>query len=152
MSSVGCRLLLAKGWRVTVSGGRATDLVALFEEYLRTLNEHDLDAWAELLDPEIEIEIDSLTLHGVDAVLRFAKQIEQTFPGIVSEIVRVVATSGDAVVCEARPVNPNTDQDDQDAWYLEGVSCMIFEFREGRVARLRNYYAPSPNDRTAQSN
>src|SRR3954468_4667184 len=43
------------------TGGRtvkATDLIALVETYQRTFNERDLDAWAQLLDPEIEIEME----------------------------------------------------------------------------------------------
>jgi signal transduction histidine kinase len=91
-------------------------------------------------------------LRGIEAVLSFSQQVDQSFPGMRAEIVRVVARSGDTVVCETRSVNPNADSSDADAWHLEGLSCTIFEFRKGRVARVRIYYAPSPNDRTGQSN
>jgi signal transduction histidine kinase len=133
-------------------GDGRPDLLVLVEEYQRAFNERDLHAWAALLDPEIEIEIDLLTLRGIKAALGFARQIDQTFPGMRSETVRVLASSGDTVVCETRPVNPTADSSDQNAWYLEGLTCMIFEFRQGRVARLRHYYAASPNDRTGHAN
>ena len=71
---------------------------------------------------------------------------------MTAETVRIVAGSGDTVVCETRAVNPKGDSGDQDAWFLEGLTCMIFDFRDGRVVRLRHYYAPSPSDRTEQSN
>jgi signal transduction histidine kinase/ketosteroid isomerase-like protein len=139
------------GGGAAVSRVQSTDLLAVVEEYQRAFNQRDLDAWAALLDPEIEIEIDSFTLRGIDAALGFARRIDQTFPGMVSETVRVAARSGDTVVCETRPVNPSAGAGDRNAWSLGGLTCMIFEFREGRVARLRHYYAPSPEDRTGQS-
>jgi signal transduction histidine kinase len=71
---------------------------------------------------------------------------------MTSETVRIVASSGDTVVCETRAVNPNAGLGDQEDWHLDGLTCMIFELREGRVARLRHYYAPSPSDRTRHSN
>src|SRR3954451_1021332 len=138
-------------WRGTVSRVQATDLVAVAESYQRTFNERDLDAWAQLLDPEIEIEFDSLVLRGIDAAVSYARQIDQMFPGMTAETVRVVASTGEVVGCETRAVNRNAGPDDPDAWSLEGVTCMIFEFRAGRVARLRHYYAPSPSDRTGRS-
>jgi hypothetical protein len=85
----------------------------------------------QLLDPQIEIEVDSLTLRGIEAARGFAGGIDKTYPGVVSELQRVVAMSADTVFTESRLVNPNGD---------------------GRVARRRTYYAPSPNDRTAQAN
>jgi signal transduction histidine kinase/ketosteroid isomerase-like protein len=135
-----------------VSSVQATDLIAVAQEYQRAFNERDLNAWVELLDSEIEIEVDSFTLRGVDDALGFAQQIDQTFPGMTSETVRILATSGDTVICETRPVNRHADSADPTAWYLGGMTCMVFEFREGRVARLRHYYAPSADDRTGRSN
>ena len=35
--------------------------------------------------------------------------------------------------CAARAVNPRGDSGDQDASFLEGLTCMIFDFRDGRV-------------------
>jgi hypothetical protein len=131
---------------------QTTDLAKLVDAYRRAFNARDLDAWVQLLDPQIEIEVDSLTLRGIEAARGFAGGIDKTYPGVVSELQRVVAMSADTVFTESRLVNPNADASDEDAWYRDGLSCMIFEFRDGRVARRRTYYAPSPNDRTAQAN
>jgi signal transduction histidine kinase len=126
-------------------------VVAVAEEYQRAFNERDFDAWVQVLDPEIEIEIDTLTLRGIDAALAYARQIDQTFPGMRSETVRTLVDSGDTVVLETRPINPHADSGDQNAWHLDGLTCMIFAFRDGRVTRLRHYYAASPNDHTGRA-
>jgi hypothetical protein len=66
---------------VAVSRVQAIELVALVEEYQRAFNEHDLGAWADLVDPEIEIEVASFSLSGIDAAKAFAEQIDPTFAG-----------------------------------------------------------------------
>jgi hypothetical protein len=101
----------------------SADPVALVEAYQRTFNERDLDAWAALLDREVEIHVETVTLRGIEAALGYAQHIDQVFPGIRSETVRVVASVGDTVVCDVRSVNPNAGSRGPDAWHLEGLTC-----------------------------
>jgi hypothetical protein len=122
---------------MAVTRPQATDLAKLVEEYRRAFNARDRDAWVQLLDPDIEIEVDSFTLRGIEAARGFAEGIDKTYRGVVSELQRVVAMSADTVVTESRLVGANADASDEDAWYLDGLSCMIFEFRDARVGRLR---------------
>ncbi len=104
-----------------------------------------------MLCPDVELEIDTATLRGVDAVIDHAQQVTRVFPGMRSQTVRVVAGATDTVVVEARPVNASSDADGPGAWSLQGRSCTIFQFRGGRIARLRTYYEPSSDDRTANA-
>src|SRR3954451_20546766 len=111
---------------MTLSGQGTTAQAATVEEYFRAFNERDLDAWTQLFDPDIEIEVDSFTLRGIDAALGYAQGINATYPGVAARLERIVAMTGDTVVTESRLVNPAPDDTD---WYLEGLVCMIFEFR-----------------------
>jgi hypothetical protein len=97
---------------MAVSRPQTTDLAKLLEEYRRAFNARDLDAWVQLLDPEIEIEVDSFTLRGIEAPRGFAEGIDKIYPGAVSELQRVVAMSSDTVVTKSRLVNPNADASD----------------------------------------
>jgi hypothetical protein len=63
---------------MAVSRPQTTDLAKLVEEYRRAFNARDLDAWVQLLDPDIEIEVDSFTLRGIEAARGFAEGIDKT--------------------------------------------------------------------------
>jgi signal transduction histidine kinase/ketosteroid isomerase-like protein len=136
---------------MTTSRPYTTDLVKVVEEYHRRFNERDFDGWVDLLHPDVEIAIDSFCLQGTAAARAYAEDIERTYPGVISVQRRLVATSEDSVVIEGQLVNPNAQNGD-DEWRLDGRLCLIFDFRDGLIARIGNYYAPSPDDRTGQAN
>lgn len=107
----------------------------------------DFDAYAELLAEDVSVEVDTMTLHGREAVCSYAAGVRQVFPGIVAVPARMVA-DGDTVVVELRQTNP-AGEDDPDAWRLLGTACEVIDVRDGLIARLRSYYLPHPDDRTS---
>ena len=92
---------------MTAAGTQTTNPAKIIEEYQRAFNERDLDAWAKVLDPDIEITVDSFTLRGLDAARGYVQGIDQTYPGVVAQSERVlgirdrVATLGGDVSVES---------------------------------------------------
>jgi ketosteroid isomerase-like protein len=137
---------------MTLSSVQTASLEKIVEEYQRTFNARDFDALVKLLDPEVEVEVDAGIWRGVDAARAQMEQADERYPGVRYQTERVVAAGTDSLVVEGRAVNPDPAPSEERAWALEGRMCTVFEFRQGRIARLRSYYAPSPDDRSGHAN
>jgi signal transduction histidine kinase/ketosteroid isomerase-like protein len=123
-----------------------TELRSIVDRHLRAFNARDFDALIQLLHEDVEITVDSGTLRGVDAARAYTTGTVRAYPGVLAQLERVVAESGDSIVVEYRLVNPAGDV--EGAWSLKGLVCEVFQVRDGRVAALRSYYSPTAADRT----
>ena len=73
------------------------------------------------------------------------------YPGVCADLQRVVAENDNTIVVEYKLVNASGDTSER-AWRLDGPVCEIFEISDGRILRLRSYYAPTETDRTGLAN
>jgi ketosteroid isomerase-like protein len=103
-------------------------------KFIETFNSQDLDAFAETLDPEVEIVSGRGPRHGRDEARTWA-----TFkPGGLQQkmVVEDMRESGDRVVALTRR-----------QWYWDGTDELatedemahLFEIRDGRVARWQPF-------------
>ena len=128
------------------------DARAIARRYYEAFNAGDLDAYADLLDEDVEIALDGRRVHGRAAARRLVASLLHAFPGIVAVLDRTVAEGPDIVVAElhhdnaaAPAAGPGTTGA---SWRLAGTTCELFRLRRGRIAEIRSYYAAHPDDRT----
>jgi steroid delta-isomerase-like uncharacterized protein len=113
----------------------------LAERYVALLNERAMDAFEEVLDPDI---VSHLRIGDIKGSERFRGLMEQTyeaFPGIVWEVYEYICTPGRAVI------RYYFDAVQRGPWlgmpashrmvHLEGVEVLHIE--EGRIREIWNY-------------
>jgi signal transduction histidine kinase/ketosteroid isomerase-like protein len=124
-----------------------TTVRSVVERYYDAFNARDWDAWAALLDEDVEITIEGDTLVGPEAAYAYTAETIRHYPGMRYSLERVVAESNDMIVMECRLVNPAGEQS-ADAWKLDGPVCQIYQVSDERIVSIRGYYSPSAIDRT----
>jgi signal transduction histidine kinase/ketosteroid isomerase-like protein len=124
-----------------------TTVRSVVERYYDAFNARDWDAWAALLDEDVEITIEGDTLIGPEAAYAYTAETIRHYPGMQYVLERVVAESSDMIVMECRLVNPARERS-ADAWKLDGPVCQIYQVRDERIVSIRGYYSPSAIDRT----
>jgi signal transduction histidine kinase/ketosteroid isomerase-like protein len=117
----------------------------LAQRYLDLYNATDLDAWSELLHPDVHVVGEAGTARGRDRARRLAAGTMRAFPGLRAQLLRVVAESATTIVVEYELVNPAPECCN---WALEGTWCDHYEIADGLIAEVRNYYLPGNVDRT----
>jgi signal transduction histidine kinase/ketosteroid isomerase-like protein len=124
-----------------------TAVRSVVERYYDAFNARDWDAWAALLDEDVEITIEGGTLVGPEAAYAYTAETIRHYPGMRYALERVVAESNDMIVMECRLVNPAGERS-ADAWKLDGPVCQIYQVSDERIVSIRGYYSPSAIDRT----
>ena len=97
-----------------------TAVRSVVERYYDAFNARDWDAWAALLDEDVEITIEGDTLVGPEAAYAYTAETIRHYPGMRYAAERVVAESNDMIVMECRLVNPAGERS-ADAWTLDGT-------------------------------
>ncbi len=104
---------------------------------LAALSEHDLDAFADLIDPEVEIETERGAKRGADVAIRWAGRrfdhLERRYA------VDEIHERGDTVVALARIQYVWRESGKLGEEWLHGV---VLAFRDGRLVRWRVYDDP----------
>lgn len=122
-----------------------TDSEELIQLYYEAFNSGDRSAMLRLLDPEVVHDInqgDSVT--GVEAFEKFLAHMDRCYAEQVEDLVVMVATGGSRAAAEffIRGEYLATDEGLPEASgqkYHLRVGA-FFEIREGRIARVTNYY------------
>ncbi|MDQ1716387.1 MAG: hypothetical protein QOE89_340, partial [Pseudonocardiales bacterium] len=120
------------------------DLGALAARYRRAFSDRDFDVWRELLDEDVELFVDGMPFHGVEAAVAYGLASVGQFPGLAIASERVVAESGDTIVCEIDLV---TGDRGGGQVRPQGTVCEILRVRDGRIVAIRSYYMPVPVER-----
>jgi signal transduction histidine kinase len=110
---------------------------ALIVRYHRAFNDRDFEVWREIFDPDVELLVDGMPFHGVDAAIAYGVGSTTQFPGLYIDSDRVVAESSDTIVAEAELVNGDRASGN---FRRQGTVCEIWRLREGRVVSCRSYY------------
>jgi GAF domain-containing protein/ketosteroid isomerase-like protein len=121
-----------------------TDLAALCARHRRAFNDRDFDVWRELFDDDVELLVDGMQLHGVDAAVGYGVASVSQFPELFIASERIVAESDDTIVSEIRLVNGDPAGEHSRG---QGSVCEIFQVRDGRIVSIRSYHMPEPADR-----
>jgi signal transduction histidine kinase len=120
-------------------------LATLAQRYLDLYNAADLDAWSELLHPDVHVVSEAGTARGRDRARRLAATKMRAFPGLQAQLLRVVSENATTIVVEYELVNPAPEHCD---WALEGTVCDLYEVADGLIAAVRTYYLPGDADRS----
>jgi GAF domain-containing protein len=122
----------------------AVNLRSLVARLHEGFNERDLDAWSDVFDEAVELNVDGAALRGVAAARAYAAAVFREFPRLRISDARVVVESGATIVVEHQVLNGDPSSGPLRA---QGSVCEIYRVREGRVVAYRSYYAPEEADR-----
>src|SRR4030088_1771670 len=106
------------------------DLAALLDRHRRAFNERDFDIWRELFDDDVELLVDGVPFHGVDAAVGYGIASVSQFPGLYIASERLVAASEDTLVVEVDLVTGHPARGHSRP---VGTSCEIWRVRGGRI-------------------
>lgn len=122
-----------------------TDSEELIQLYYEAFNSGDRSAMLRLLDPEVVHDINQGdSVSGVEAFEKFLAHMDRCYAEQVEDLVVMVATGGSRAAAEffIRGEYLATDEGLPEASgqkYHLRVGA-FFEIREGRIARVTNYY------------
>ncbi|HTE64297.1 MAG TPA: GAF domain-containing protein [Solirubrobacteraceae bacterium] len=111
-----------------------SELRRLVDGAHQAFNARELDAWREILAPDVELMADGARFHGLEAVLAHAADVVRELPGIRIEHDRVISESGDTIVVEAELVDGSGRRP-------EGTLCELWRVADGRLVACHSYSA-----------
>jgi GAF domain-containing protein/ketosteroid isomerase-like protein len=120
------------------------NLEALVARYHRTFNDRDFDVWREVFDEDVELLVDGVPFHGLDAAVAGGVGRVSQFPGLYIAAERIVAESEDTIVTEIDLV---TGDPAIGTSRPAGTTCEICRVRDGRIVSVRRYYMPESANR-----
>lgn len=116
-----------------VDGAEAPEITVV-RNFLRALEDLDIDRAAALLDPDVRYQNVSLpAAHGVDAVVKQLRALPKFATGFEAR-VHSIAASGSTVLTE------RTDVLERGSFAAEFWVCGVFEVRDGRITSWRDYF------------
>ncbi|CAA9518239.1 MAG: hypothetical protein AVDCRST_MAG30-2894 [uncultured Solirubrobacteraceae bacterium] len=125
-----------------------SDLLALARRYYDAFNAHDLEAYAALLDEDVELAMDAWNLRGREAVCDSFARFWRLFPGVVGVPQRMFAADG-TVVVEVRRENRVAEDAASTAHVTGGAWEIITTAEAARIVHVRGFSVPGPGDRAA---
>ena len=114
-----------------------SELRAIVERTYEVFNARDFDAYTELFDEHVQLNLAGVAVQGLAAVTDFVAVTTRARPGLRIEPLRVIAESADAVVTEVRMVD--TTDAGEEAGTLEYPACGVYRVAGGRIIEWRVY-------------
>lgn len=117
-----------------MADGTETPEITVVRDFLRALEDLDVDRAAALLDPDVRYQNVSLpAAHGADVVVKQLRMLPKFATGFEARL-HSIAGSGSTVLTE------RTDVLVRGSFAAEFWVCGVFEVRDGRITSWRDYF------------
>jgi signal transduction histidine kinase/ketosteroid isomerase-like protein len=121
-------------------------LRSLVDRSLAAYNARDLDAYRELLHPQIEFVMSGMVVRGIAAVMDLTQVTTTASPGFRIERWRVFSEIGDTIVVELRMADGATADAATGVHPARNNACALYRVVDDRIAEFRVYHDPVADD------